>query len=255
MRSNKLLLGVVAVVAAAGAYWFLLLAPEARGGRRARRPGVDEAGRGRSRPSRRWRATAPAQRRYKVNYATVARLGKAVPADDDVRSLVVQLEAAADDEQGRLPLDRRRGGAARRGHGRAGAAATSPPARLQPVGTAGFPSMPFTLQFTGSYLRLVEASSRGSSGFVHVRNEQAHRRHAAGSCAWRASRMSPSATATRQLDGAGDRQHVPRRRRRRALTDGATASAAGSTTTAVRRAATAGTTTPVTPATTTGALR
>jgi Tfp pilus assembly protein PilO len=34
---------------------------------------------------------------YKTNYATLARLGKAVPADDDVRSLLVQLQATADD--------------------------------------------------------------------------------------------------------------------------------------------------------------
>ena len=32
---------------------------------------------------------------YKANYATVVRLGKAVPTDDDTRSLVVQLDAAA----------------------------------------------------------------------------------------------------------------------------------------------------------------
>jgi Tfp pilus assembly protein PilO len=33
---------------------------------------------------------------YKANYSTLARLGKAVPADDDVRSLMVQIEASAD---------------------------------------------------------------------------------------------------------------------------------------------------------------
>ena len=32
---------------------------------------------------------------YKTNYATVVRLGKAVPTDDDTRSLLVQLDAAA----------------------------------------------------------------------------------------------------------------------------------------------------------------
>jgi hypothetical protein len=33
---------------------------------------------------------------YKQNYATLVRLGKAVPPDDDVRSLLVQLESTAD---------------------------------------------------------------------------------------------------------------------------------------------------------------
>jgi Tfp pilus assembly protein PilO len=37
-----------------------------------------------------------ARKSYKANYATLARLGKAVPADDDVRSLLVQLENAAE---------------------------------------------------------------------------------------------------------------------------------------------------------------
>jgi Tfp pilus assembly protein PilO len=36
-----------------------------------------------------------AQGQYKSNYTKVVRLGKAVPADDDTRSLVVQLDAAA----------------------------------------------------------------------------------------------------------------------------------------------------------------
>ncbi len=36
-----------------------------------------------------------AKAQYKANYATVVRLGKAVPADDDTRSLVVQLDTAA----------------------------------------------------------------------------------------------------------------------------------------------------------------
>ena len=36
---------------------------------------------------------------YKANYAEVARLGKAVPADDDVRSLLVQIDAAAHDSK------------------------------------------------------------------------------------------------------------------------------------------------------------
>ncbi|MEA2127109.1 MAG: hypothetical protein QOI80_3891, partial [Solirubrobacteraceae bacterium] len=36
-----------------------------------------------------------ARESYKQDYSTVVRLGKAVPGDDDVRSLVVQLERAA----------------------------------------------------------------------------------------------------------------------------------------------------------------
>ena len=45
---------------------------------------------------RRWRPTRRPRARTRANYATVVRLGKAVPADDDVRSLIVQLDSAAE---------------------------------------------------------------------------------------------------------------------------------------------------------------
>ena len=44
---------------------------------------------------------------YGKNYASVVRLGKAVPEDDDVRSLLVQLDAQAGGGGRGLPHDRR----------------------------------------------------------------------------------------------------------------------------------------------------
>ncbi len=104
----------------------------------------------------------------------VARLGKAVPADDDVRSLMVQINAAADHAKRRLPHDqhRRRGSApaADAGAGAAkGAAAATPPPGATTVGTAGFSTMPFAFNFKGSFFELGKFFNRLDK-FVAVRN-------------------------------------------------------------------------------------
>jgi hypothetical protein len=85
---------VVAAVAAVAAIWFLGVAPK-------RQQAVDAAAQVAQAQQRRddavARATAAEAARgtYTRDYATVARLGKAVPPQADVASLVFQLEAAA----------------------------------------------------------------------------------------------------------------------------------------------------------------
>jgi hypothetical protein len=91
---DKVILGVVAAVVAIGAYWFLLLAPQRKQGAdlakqvSTQRQSLEQAQSVLS-ASRAARAT------YAVDYATVARLGKAVPVDDDVPSLVYELQSAS----------------------------------------------------------------------------------------------------------------------------------------------------------------
>jgi Tfp pilus assembly protein PilO len=106
---------------------------------------------------------------FRQAYATVVRLGKAVPADDDVRSLVVQLHAAA-----------RRAGVdfASIGLSSSPTTATSDPTAapatpLPPgatVGPAGFPTMQFQLQFRGRYFGLGDFLHR-LHGFVRASND------------------------------------------------------------------------------------
>lgn len=131
-----------------------------------------------------------AKDQYATDYATVARLGKAVPVDDDTASLVYQLEHAAD----RSDVDFRSiqlaaggatapaptnstpsaqaaaTGAAEKEAGAAGGSSGSAPATTAPaaatqtaaaalppgatVGPAGFPTMPFDFTFTGRFFRL-----------------------------------------------------------------------------------------------------
>lgn len=93
-RNTRILLTVVVVLLAAGGYWKLALAPKreqaahlskqvaTQKAKLVQQQGLLATYKG-------------AQAAYKTNYAKVVRLGKAVPSDDDTRSLVVQLDAAA----------------------------------------------------------------------------------------------------------------------------------------------------------------
>lgn len=91
---------VVIVIAAAlllGGFWFLALAPKreeatALRGEVAKQEQRLAAARGQA------AAAEQAKARYDADYAAVAALGQAVPADDDVPSLIVQVDRAAERE-------------------------------------------------------------------------------------------------------------------------------------------------------------
>jgi hypothetical protein len=168
---------------------------------------------------------AAAKRRYDSDYATVARLGKAVPVDDNVPSLVYQLESAAKGAKvdfRSLKLNASGGGApaatpapapaasgspsgpasgssssASSGSSSSSssapsasssgsssgtpAAATGTPAATQAaaatlppgasVGPAGFPTMPFTFIFDGSFFSM-EKFLRNVDAFTRVRGDE-----------------------------------------------------------------------------------
>jgi hypothetical protein len=91
---GQLLLGIAALVAALVAVWMLALAPKREhvadlAGRIVLAEGDRDAALARATAGTRALAT------YGHDYATVARLGKAVPVSADVPSLVFQLESAA----------------------------------------------------------------------------------------------------------------------------------------------------------------
>jgi hypothetical protein len=94
-RTNKILLAAVVAAGAIAAFYFLALAPK-----REEIAKLDSDIAAKVAEVEQARATLvtyeQAKASYKKNYATLARLGKALPADDDVRSLLVQLEGAAD---------------------------------------------------------------------------------------------------------------------------------------------------------------
>jgi hypothetical protein len=170
-RSTKILIPVALAAAAIVAFYFMVLAPKRDEVAKldtdiaAQQSQVDQ--------SRALAATyLDAKRRYTTNYTTLVRLGKAVPADDDVRSLLVQISDAA----ARAKVDFR---ALNVGSGGGSAAATettasgtlAPPPGTVPVGSAGFSAMPFSFGFEGSYFRLSDFLDR-LEDFVTVTNKK-----------------------------------------------------------------------------------
>jgi hypothetical protein len=169
-RSTKTLLGAILVLGLVAAYWFLLLAPKREEAARlatelsAKQSELEQA-----------QATLVTYRKaqvsYKATYAEVARLGKAVPADDDVRSLVVQLDGAA--RRSKVDFRTIEVGASTSGAGAATASATgsAPPPGAVAVDSAGFSTMPFTFRFKGDYAKLSNLFNR-LERFVTVKNEK-----------------------------------------------------------------------------------
>jgi hypothetical protein len=170
-RRNTILLVAVAAAAAVGVYWMLILAPKREeaaaintkiAAKQGQLAAAEEEVAGYER----------ARTAYKANYSLVARLGKAVPADDDVRSLMVQINSAAD----RSGVDFRTinigGGSAAPAAGPdAAAPSTGPvPPGASTVGTAGFSAMPFSFGFNGSFVKLGKFFNR-LDRFVAVKGD------------------------------------------------------------------------------------
>ena len=172
MTRSKLLIPGVLAVAAAVAFWFLVISPKRE---EIAQLDTDIAAQETAAQQAEQQAVlyAKAKDNYRKNYTTVVRLGKAVPADDDVRSLLVQIDDAASDSkvdfrsmsvssQAATPTDP--------------AAATATPDALAPapgsvpVGSAGFSAMPFNFGFTGSFFRLSDFFDHLNK-FVQVQND------------------------------------------------------------------------------------
>jgi len=179
---DRTLIAVVGAVLVVAVAWFLVLAPRR-----------DEASQlsGQIAGQRQQLAQAQsdlaaglaAKQTYGRDYTTVARLGAAVPDDDNVPSLLLQVQHAAQATHIDFrDLQLASGGSA--------AAPSSPPppsptpgaggatasqattATLPPgasVGTAGFPTMPFKFTFTGDFFNMSDFIGR-LERFLVVRN-------------------------------------------------------------------------------------
>lgn len=194
---DRIVLLVVAAAVAVGGFWMLALKPKreeaADLGQRvaAAQQRLDTA-------EGELAASRAARSSYSANYATVARLGKAVPTDDDVPSLVYQLDTTAnaagvDFRSVKLTSGSGSGAAAqpqasqpqaqppKAGQGAsqqpgtqststaaapapgAAAATQAATAGLPPgavVGPAGLSTMPFSFSFEGSFFHLSDFLSR-----------------------------------------------------------------------------------------------
>jgi Tfp pilus assembly protein PilO len=161
-RSNKILLSVVALGAAIAAFYFFVLSPKREEAAKldtditAQKAEIEQA-----------RLTLAgyeeAKKTYKKNYATLARLGKAVPADDDVRSLLVQLESTAD-RSGvtfeKIEMANNLGGGPTTDAAAPAAGQLASAPGTIPVAGGVLSAMPFSFSFTGSYFDLTAFFAR-----------------------------------------------------------------------------------------------
>lgn len=170
-RNNKILLAVIVAAAAVAAYWFVLLAPEREQAAKleteiaAKQVELQQA-------TTQLAAYEKARGSYEKNYATLARLGKAVPADDDVRSMMVQLDSAA--QRSGVDFLKIEVGTGATAATPTDAAESDDPELASAPGTievgAGFSAMPFTFAFDGSFFELSEFFAR-LERFVTVQND------------------------------------------------------------------------------------
>jgi hypothetical protein len=205
-RTNKILLAVFAAAAVAGAFWFLILSPKRE---EAAKLQTDVAAKQAelAQAQQQMAGYERARAAFKANYAKFARLGKAVPGDDDVRSLLVQLDSASAKANVDFNTVSVGGGAAPGDTGATPAGGETTLAKapgLVPIGSTGVSALPFTLNFNGSFFGLSDFFNR-LEHFVSVRNEKVSARGrllrietlklAAGSAGWPAMNASVGAAS------------------------------------------------------------
>jgi hypothetical protein len=172
MRSSKILIPAVLGVVVVAAFYFLALSPK-----RDEVAQLDTEITAKQAELDQSKATLVSYQdskgRYEANYRTLVRMGKAVPADDDVRSLLVQLSDAAD--RSKVSFDAINVGASGAAPATETAAASTgalaPAPGTVAVGSAGFSAMPFSFGFEGSFFRLSDFFNR-LEDFVTVQNQK-----------------------------------------------------------------------------------
>lgn len=168
---DRMVLVVVCVLAAIGAAWFFLIQPKRS---EASKLGAQITSAQSQLEAARAQVAAgqAAQSSFASNYTTLARLGEAVPSDDNVPSLIYQVQSAA--AAARVDfrtLTLSPGGsvapAAASPSALQSATAALPPGAT--VGPAGFPIEPFTFNFRGNFFHLSDFLGR-LERFVVARN-------------------------------------------------------------------------------------
>jgi Tfp pilus assembly protein PilO len=194
---DRIIIAVVLMTAALGGFWFVGLAPK-REEAAALQAQVDAATQKLANAQQIAAQARRAKASYDKDYAEVAKLGKAVPKSDALPSLLYQLQSAAHNARidfrslkvngsaaGATAVTPAASTAAAANANPGGSTAPNPatPAAssatatqaaattLPPgasVGSAGFPTMPFSFVFNGSFFDM-ETFLHDVQRFVHVR--------------------------------------------------------------------------------------
>jgi Tfp pilus assembly protein PilO len=153
---------VLAVAAVIGGFWFLALSPR-RADVRKLDGQITTAQQARDDAVNRVTQARAAQQRFGEDRATIARLGKAVPTDDDPASLLYQLESAAGGSTVDFHSFQLGAGSSASGSAAPAPATQSATAELPPgavIGAAGLSKLPFSLTFRGDYFDLEKFLAR-----------------------------------------------------------------------------------------------
>jgi hypothetical protein len=142
-RTYRILIIAVVGVLAVGGYWKIVLAPK-RAEAVALETKVATAEAQLSQTQSLIATYEGSRVAYKENYATVLKLGKAVPTDDDTRSLVLQLDTAAKRSGVDFDTLNVNGG----GGGAPGTGAAVAPGAIN---AGAFSAMPFSFNFSGNF--------------------------------------------------------------------------------------------------------
>ena len=159
-RTYKILLVLVVAVLAGGGYWKMALAPKrAEAADLQERIAVAQAQLAQSQAL--VNTYRGAQKNYKANYETVVRLGKAVPTDDDTRSLLVQLDTSSKRAGAEFDTINVNGG---------GSESDATPTAPGAINAGAFSAMPFSFGFTGTFASLGDFFAR-LERFVTLKGE------------------------------------------------------------------------------------
>jgi Type II secretion system (T2SS), protein M len=153
---DRTILMVVAGLAVLAGFWFLAIGPKHKEAKAASADIATQQQRLTTAQST-LNAGLQAKAGYPRDYATVAELGKAVPADDDLASMLYEVDATSRGSHVAFNSLVRSGGAASADASGSSTPATTASASLPPgatVGTAGLATLPFTFTFNGSYFAL-----------------------------------------------------------------------------------------------------
>ena len=168
--NRNLLIPAVGVLALVAAFYFLVFAPKrAEVARLDTDIAKQEAAAAQSEQLA--ASYELAKTNYRTNYTTIARLGKAVPADDDVRSLIVQIDSVAKRSRVTFRAVTLAAAGVAPAAGEAPTTGLAPAPGAVPVGSAGFSAMPFSFSFSGSFFRLSDFFGR-LERFVTVENNR-----------------------------------------------------------------------------------
>jgi type II secretory pathway pseudopilin PulG len=167
---DRIVLIVICVVAAIAAPWLLVVQPKRD--QAAKLQSQIDAEQSQLNSARSELAQSSAARAaFASSYATLVRLGEAVPTDDNTPSLIYQLQAAA--QAARVDFQGLTFNAGSSSSAPATPTGTSSTQTLPPgatVGPAGFPIEPFTFTFQGNFFHLADFLRR-LQNFVVAGNE------------------------------------------------------------------------------------